>query len=400
VAAQVPSTNVFTTVVADGGTPSLSATNSFTSYVLAVHNGPSLASLPDQTTIGLQTLTVTNVVTDNDVPPLPLTFSLLTAPSNAVISSTGIITWTPVVAQVPSTNVFTTVVSDGGTPSLSATNSFTNFVLAVHNGPTLLAQSNRTTVALETLIVTNVVSDSDIPPLPLTFSLLTAPSNAVISADGVITWTPVVAQVPSTNVFTTVVADGGTPSLSATNSFTNYVLAIHNGPILLAQSNRTIAGQTTLTVTNVVTDNDIPPLPLTFSLLAAPSNAVISSDGIITWTPAAAQVPSTNTFTTVVTDSGSPPLSDTNTFTVTVTGSQPPPPPMIESITVSNQVVTLTWTAVSGGVYRLQYKQNTDDPSWTDIHPDIVASGPTVTATDATAPSTQRFYRVYVVPQP
>jgi hypothetical protein len=400
VVAQVPSTNVFTTVVADGGTPSLSATNSFTNFVLAVHNGPTLLAQSNVTTIGLETLTVTNVVVDNDVPPLPLTFGLLTAPSNAVISSTGVITWSPVVAQVPSTNVFTTVVADGGTPSLSATNSFTNYVLAVHNGPTLLAQSNVATIGLQTLTVTNVVVDNDIPPLPLTFSLLTAPSNAVISSAGVITWTPVVAQVPSTNVFTTVVADGGTPSLSATNSFTNYVLAIHNGPVLLAQSNRTITGQTTLIVTNVVTDNDIPPLPLTFSLLVAPSNAVISSDGVITWTPVAAQVPSTNTFTTVVTDSGSPPLSDTNTFTVTVTGSQPPPRPMIESITVSNQVVTLTWTAVPGHTYRLQFKQNTDDPNWTDIQPDIVASSTTVTATDATAPSTQRFYRVYVVPQP
>jgi len=51
----------------------------------------------------------------------------------------------------------------------------------------------------------------------LTYVLQTGPSNAVIDASGIITWTPVVAQVPSTNVFTTVVTDYNPWAINSTN---------------------------------------------------------------------------------------------------------------------------------------------------------------------------------------
>ncbi len=41
-----------------------------------------------------------------------------------IISPTGIITWTPDVSQAGTSNLITTVVTDNGSPSLSATNSF------------------------------------------------------------------------------------------------------------------------------------------------------------------------------------------------------------------------------------------------------------------------------------
>ena len=51
-------------------------------------------------------------------------------------------------------------------------------------------------------------------------------------------------------------------------------------------------------MTNTATDPDIPPNPLTYSLLSAPTGATIDTNGIITWAPT---VPGTYTFTTVVT---------------------------------------------------------------------------------------------------
>jgi hypothetical protein len=396
--AQVPSTNVFTTVVTDSGTPALSATNSFTVIVQAVHNGPVLPAQTNRTTIGLATLVVTNTASDNDVPATVLTYTLTVAPTNAVIDANGVITWTPVVAQVPSTNLFTTVVTDNGTPALSATNSFTVIVQAVHNGPVLPAQTNRTTIGLATLVVTNTASDNDIPATVLTYALTVAPTNAVIDTNGVITWTPIAAQVPSTNVFTTVVTDNGTPALSATNSFTVTVQPVHNGPVLPVQTNRTTIGLATLVVTNTASDNDIPATVLTYALTVAPTNAVIDTNGVITWTPVAAQVPSTNVFTTVVSDNGAPALSETNSFVVTVQASQVPPQPVIQSIAISNNLVTLRWTSVSGYVYRLQYKTNMVQPNWLDAIPDFPATGTTITATNDVANASQRFYRVYLVP--
>ena len=54
--------------------------------------------------------------------------------------------------------------------------------------------------------------------------------------------------------------------LSATNSFTVTVNAIHNGPMLGVVSNQVVNELTLLTVTNAATDNDIPLLPLNYTL--------------------------------------------------------------------------------------------------------------------------------------
>src|SRR5205085_1256840 len=92
----------------------------------------------------------------------------------------------------------------------------------------------------------------------------------------------------------------------------------HNGPSLVAQSSRTIGELVPLSVTNTAVDSDLPPLTLTYSLVAPPSGLTIDRNGVITWTPSEVQGPSTNLITTVVTDNGVPPLNATNFFTVIV----------------------------------------------------------------------------------
>ena len=91
--------------------------------------------------------------------------------------------------------------------------------------PVLAAIPNQSIMAGRTLLVTNLASDPNIPPLPLTFSLLTAPTNAAInSSSGMFTWRPTIAQSPSTQAVSVVVADNGSPILSATQSFTTTVI--------------------------------------------------------------------------------------------------------------------------------------------------------------------------------
>jgi hypothetical protein len=190
----------------------------------------------------------------------------------------------------------------------------------------LQAQTNRVSSGTATIIVTNTATDPDVPLEALMYQLVAPPAGAAIDANGVITWTPSVSQVPSTNLITTEVTDNGLPPLSATNSFTVTVNAIHNGPALPAQTNRTVNEFSTLTVTNTAIDSDVPPLRLTYTLQpGSPSNAAISTNGVITWTPTEGQGPSTNTITTVVTDNGTPPLSATNSFVVVVNEINLPP---------------------------------------------------------------------------
>lgn len=91
-------------------------------------------------------------------------------------------------------------------------------------------------------------------------------------------------------------------------------------PTLPAQGDRSVAALDTLVVTNTGSDTNVPAQTLSYQLSEAPAGASISSSGVILWTPGLTAVSATPyTFTTLVTDSGSPPLTATNTFHVTVT---------------------------------------------------------------------------------
>lgn len=68
-------------------------------------------------------------------------------------------------------------------------------------------------------------------------------------------------------------------------------------------------------------------------------------------------------------------------------------PQLNASLDVPGQTFILSWAAVNGKTYRVQYKQNLEDANWTDLPPDVIASADTASATD-TLGATQRFYRV------
>ena len=144
-----------------------------------------------------------------------------------------------------------------------------------NSAPVMPAQSDRTITELTTLIVTNTASDTDVPPNALSYTLLAAPANASISANGIITWTPTEAQGPGIATFTTRVTDNGSPPLSATNSFTVTVNEMNSAPLIPAQATRIIAVQTTMVVTNTASDPDLPSNTLTYLLLNPPSGATI-----------------------------------------------------------------------------------------------------------------------------
>jgi hypothetical protein len=73
------------------------------------------------------------------------------------------------------------------------------------------------------------------------------------------------------------------------------------------------------------------------------------------------------------------------------------PQPNILSITNSGTSVTLVWSSMAGETYRVQYKNDLSDLTWTDLSPDVTASGPTATTTDSVSAVTQRFYRISFV---
>ncbi|MCH8970844.1 MAG: tandem-95 repeat protein, partial [Acidobacteria bacterium] len=105
------------------------------------------------------------------------------------------------------------------------------------------------------------------------------------------------------------------------------------------------------TFTATASDVDLPADTLTFTLTGAPAGAVIDPvSGVFTWTPTEAQGPGVYVFTVVVTDNGTPDLSDSETITVTVNETNIAPvldPIGDQSV---NELVLLTFTATASDV--------------------------------------------------
>jgi Putative Ig domain/Glycosyl hydrolases family 2, TIM barrel domain len=107
----------------------------------------------------------------------------------------------------------------------STITSLTGALLPTNTPPVLTPIANATITAGQTLLVTNAATDADVPTQTLTWSLATKPTGATINAtNGLITWRPTISQSPSTNLFSVVVTDNGTPPLISTQKFSVFAL--------------------------------------------------------------------------------------------------------------------------------------------------------------------------------
>jgi hypothetical protein len=189
---------------------------------------------PTNTTVitNLETvpITITNQAVDLDTPALPLSYALVSGPTGLTLTN-NVIYWTPTMAQAPSTNLVQVSVSNG---AFSVTNTFTIIDEESNLPPVLPEIPFQVIFPPATLVVTNTAINPNYPAYPLTYTLTTtlpvaATNQAVISTNGIITWTPANAQEEGFYLFTTVVTDTNpwavnAQSLTATNSF--YVLVV------------------------------------------------------------------------------------------------------------------------------------------------------------------------------
>jgi hypothetical protein len=82
-----------------------------------------------------------------------------------------------------------------------------------------------------------------------------------------------------------------------------------------------------------------------------------------------------------------------NSGTLTITA---PAPVLLTPMLLGVGTVNLTWTAVSNAAYRVQFNSDVNSTNWTDLVGDIRATGATASKTDT--PTTNRFYRIRVLP--
>jgi hypothetical protein len=122
--------------------------------------------------------------------------------------------------------------------------SYTNTIgihLAPSNAPNTApvfstSASDRTINVGVNLLITNAATDAQAPPQTLNFSLPIAPTNAALGAgSGIFNWRPLITQADSTNPVRVVVADNGSPTMSATQNF-NIIVNPLTRPALTASS--------------------------------------------------------------------------------------------------------------------------------------------------------------------
>ena len=200
-------------------------------------------------------------------------------------------------------------------------------VTAVNDPPVLDPVGSQSGDELTLISFTATASDVDIPAQTLTFSLEGGvPSGASIGElSGVFEWTPSEDQGPAVYTFDVVVSDGID---SDSETITITVDEVNLNPVIDPIGSKSIEEETLLTFTATASDDDIPIQTLAFRLEDGnsgnvPSGALITSDGIFTWTPTEEQSPGVYTFDVVVKDDDL--AEDRETITVTVDEVNDPP---------------------------------------------------------------------------
>ena len=323
-------------------------------FIKQPNRAPNLATIAAQSISEGVLFNLTPVVTDADGSVQTQTFSLDAAPAGAGIDSvSGQFTWTPTEAQGPGVYPVTIRVTDNGTPApLNDTETFNITVNEINSAPVLTTIGNLSANEGGLLSFTATATDSDLPANNLTYTLEGAvPSGASITTAGAFTWTPSEVQGPSTNTFTVRVTDNGTPTLNDFEVITIVVSEANGAPTLAAISSKTVNEGSPLAFTAVGNDLDTPTQVLTYSLSNAPSGASINSaSGVFSWTPTESQGPSNYVVTVIVTDNGTPALSDSKAVSITVNEVNVAPTLGAIGNRVMNELTTLSFAALGGDV--------------------------------------------------
>ena len=175
-------------------------------------------------------------------------------------------------------------------------------------------------------------------------------------------------------------------------------LATNRPPVIGAIGAKTVAAGSVLSFAVSANDPDIPQQILTFVLeTPVPAGAAINpTNGLFSWGPSQAFALNTHSITVRVTDDGSPNRSSLATFLVNVL--QHPLAPRVESTTPGQDGLTISWDAVGGRTYRVQFKNSLNDATWTDLEGDVIASGPTASKVDLSFGTRQeRYYRILLM---
>jgi VCBS repeat-containing protein len=317
--------------VCDTGTPSLCDTATVT-LTVTVTNDPPVANDDGYTTDEDTLLTVPApgvLGNDTDGDGDPLTAVLDTGPANGSLTfnTDGSFSYTPD-ADFNGQDSFDYFANDSLVNSvIAATVSIT--VTAVNDAPVADDQSVSTD---EDTAVGITLTASDVDGDPLTYSIVSGPSNGSLSGSPPsVTYTPN-ADFNGGDSFTFQANDGGLDSNVATVTIT--VNAVNDSPVADDQS---VSTDEDTAVGITLTASDVDGDPLTYSIVSGPLNGALSgTPPSVTYTPNA-DFNGGDSFTFQANDGS----ADSNVATVSITVNPVNDPPVANDDSASTPVDTL-----------------------------------------------------------
>jgi ELWxxDGT repeat protein len=373
---------------------------------------PQIATIPTQQASVGDTfqLALDLYASDPNEPVLPLTYSLGSdaPPGMTIDASTGLVTWPGASDQTTGPYSFTVTVSDNSSPALTASATIMVNVNAPQPPAFATIPTQDVTVG-ETLSLdlSQFASDPNFPPLPLTYSLgANPPSGVSITPAGLLTW-----AIPSTMAsgdysVPVIATDDGTPQRSTDTTITVDVTPIKPPSIGMIPGLSANPGQTLyLDLSQYVTDENSPALPLTYALTGGPAGASLNpTTGLFTWVTPANQPLGVVTFTFQVYDSltSASPTQGSITFDVGSPTPTPTPtaPPVLRTV---GDVLAATGQTLTFDVASLASDPNTPAlPLTYSLYPGApagVSINPTTGVLTWNVPATQRIgiYPVTVI---
>jgi hypothetical protein len=167
------------------------------------------------------------------------------------------------------------------------------------------------------------------------------------------------------------------------------VIASNHAPLIAPVADQIVHAGSRVTINTLAYDADSGDA-LTFSSDPSLSTATINTNtGVFNWNTCDDDAGTEKLITLRVTDNGQPSLSSTTTFLVSVE-----PRPSMQSKILSGNTLTLTWNAISGATYRVEYKNDLNAPIWLPVGPEIVANDAIAGIQIACTNIPQTFYRI------
>ena len=238
------------------------------------------------------------------------------------------------------------------------------------------------------------------PGQSLTYSLINnPPAGASIDAvTGSLKWTADESQGPGDYILTVQVTDNGVPPLSASVDIHVHVNEVNTPPGIQSIGTQVGASDVPLHFFVVAIDSDIPAQQIAFSLPpGSPLGAAINpSTGEFSWTPTSEQGGDYDMIV-IVKDDGAPPLSQAFHIPVKIQGPAVIPSPVILATRAPDGTLTLSWAAVNGVRYHVEFTETLGTLSWNPLGDAIGDQGVAGLGGIELNGVNERYYRVVVV---